>query len=87
MGNCCGAESQVGKEVNMQRDYPGYDKNADFNHLFDNREIMGLSGRDKIHLIVKLQAFARGVLARRKVKQRYGFECQLMNQGYGRPSA
>lgn len=52
----------------MQKDYYGYDKQTDLGYLFDNREIMGLSGRDKIHLIVKLQAFARGVLARRKVK-------------------
>lgn len=54
MGNCCGAESQTGKEVNMQNDYSGYRNQTNFGYLFDNREVLGLSGKDKIHLIVKL---------------------------------
>ena len=63
----------------MQKDYYGYTKSNDFNYLFDNREVLGLSGRDKIHLVVKLQAFARGVIARKKIKQRYGFEARHVN--------
>ena len=61
----------------MQKDYYGYSNKTDFNYLFDGREVLGLSGRDKIHIIVKLQAFARGVLTRKKIKQRYGFEARL----------
>lgn len=67
MGNCCGGESQTGKEVNIQNEYYKQ-KEADIAHIFDNREVLGLTGRDKIHIIVKLQAFARGVITRRKVK-------------------
>lgn len=61
----------------MQRDYHG-SRRYNVDHLFDNREILGLRGGDKIHLIVKIQALVRGALARRKVKNVYGFETKTM---------
>ena len=42
-------------------------------YLFDNREILGLRGRDKLALMVKVQAQFRGFLARKKVRNVYGF--------------
>lgn len=44
--------------------------------IFDNREILGLRGPDKIYIIMKLQAVFRGHLVRRKVKHVYGFEAK-----------
>ncbi len=46
--------------------------------LFDDREILGLRGRDKIALIIRIQALFRGMLTRRRIKQRYGFVAKTM---------
>lgn len=54
MGNCCGAENHREKEISMARDYHGTRIPPSFDHLFDNREIMGLRGKDKIYLIIRL---------------------------------
>jgi hypothetical protein len=53
MGNCCAGEPQGGKEINMQKDYYGTNK-GNYDHLFDGREVLGLTGREKIRLIVKI---------------------------------
>ena len=45
-------------------------------YLFDNREVCGLKGREKLALIIKLQAFVRGALARKKVRETYNFTAQ-----------
>lgn len=49
-------------------------KGIDTDKLFDDREILGLTGVDKIHLIVKIQAMLRGAITRKRVKKIYGFE-------------
>jgi hypothetical protein len=49
--------------------------------LFDDREILGLTGPDKIYLIVKIQAVARGIIARKKVKRVYGYESTFGGSG------
>jgi hypothetical protein len=38
----------------MQKDYYGYSNNKDFSYLFDNREVLGYRGKDKMHVIVRL---------------------------------
>lgn len=53
MGNCCNAELQKGN-FNMQNDNKAYRSKNEFNHLFDEREVLGLRGNDKLMLIVKL---------------------------------
>ena len=65
MGNCCGGATPEG-EMNM----PGRGKGAfsgageGMEHLFDDREILGFKGEDKIHIIVKIQSLFRGQIAR-----------------------
>lgn len=78
MGNCCAAEGAKDKEVNMQKSYHGSKINTE--KLFDNREILGFTGIDKIHLIIKIQAMIRGAIARKRVKQVHGFEAQTFRQ-------
>ena len=53
MGNCCAAEQQGTSEVNMQKDYYGT-KAQQMEFLFDNREVCGLRGREKLALIIKV---------------------------------
>jgi hypothetical protein len=36
--------------------------------LFDDREILGLRGTEKMSLIIKIQALVRGAIARKRVK-------------------
>ena len=45
-------------------------------YLFDNREVCGLRGREKLALIIKIQAFVRGALTRKKVRETYNFTAQ-----------
>ena len=47
--------------------------------LFDDTEVLGLRGRDKIAIIIRIQAMFRGVLTRRRVKQRHGFQAKTMS--------
>ena len=56
----------------MQKDSYGV-RTRQMDYLFDNREILGLRGRDKLLLIVKLQAQFRGFLTRKRVKETYNF--------------
>lgn len=43
-----------------------------------------MRGRDKIAIIIKIQAIFRGVLTRRRVKQRHGFQAKTMGGiGFG----
>ncbi len=74
MGSCCTTDTLQNKDINMQKGYQGSTNDARFKHLFDEREVLGLRGADKIYLIVKVQAAVRGIIARRKVKRIYGFE-------------
>lgn len=67
MGNCCTVDGTNNKEVNMQKSFQG-NKHINTDKLFDNREILGFTGLDKMHLIIKIQALMRGSLARKKVK-------------------
>ncbi len=80
MGNCCTTDSSQNKEINMQRDYKG-NKRVNTDKIFDQREILGLRGHDKIYIIMKLQAVFRGHLVRKKVKQQFGFEARTMRFG------
>lgn len=50
MGNCCAGSSNDG-EVNMYN-MPTTKQTA--YHIFDNREVLGLRGTDKLILLVKL---------------------------------
>jgi hypothetical protein len=63
MGNCCGGGANEG-EVNMVKG--GGSRNLQA--LFDDREILGLRGQEKIHLIIKIQSLIRGALARKRVR-------------------
>ena len=63
MGNCCSGTSNEG-EVTINKG--NTTKMNDI--LFDDREILGLRGADKLALIVKVQALFKGAYARRKVK-------------------
>jgi hypothetical protein len=77
MGNCCGGANNEG-EISM---VPGgasiapgaYSSGKNMAHIFDEREILGLKGDQKLRLIIKLQALFRGALARKKIKQKHGF--------------
>jgi hypothetical protein len=42
-------------------------------YILDNREVGGLRGKDKLMLVMKIQALFKGVMCRKKIKQRYGF--------------
>ena len=68
MGNCCSGSANEG-EVNIMQGASGIGKNPtkNINEIFDDREVLGLRGRDKIAIIIKIQALFRGVLARRSV--------------------
>ena len=37
-------------------------------NIFDNREILGFKGQEKIALIIKIEALFRGAIARKRVK-------------------
>ena len=43
-------------------------KKYNLKDIFDDTEVLGLKGRDKMAIIVKIQAVFRGVLTRRRVK-------------------
>ena len=80
MGNCCSGSANEG-EVNIQNVATGGFGNIptkNINDLFDDREVLGLRGRSKIAIIVKIQALFRGVLTRRRIKQRFGFEAKTL---------
>lgn len=74
MGNCCSGNSNDG-EISIPKGNPARNN---MNYLFDNREVGGLKGEDKIFLVVKIQSLIRGANARKKVRQRFGFECKTM---------
>lgn len=76
MGNCCSGANNEGEISMMQGGAPGaltHPMNKNLAHIFDEREILGLKGESKLRLIIKLQALFRGGLARKKIKQRFGF--------------
>ncbi len=62
MGNCC-----AGKASDAEIAMGGIKGDNSIQHILDDREVAGLKGTDKIVLIVKLQALARGLITRRKV--------------------
>jgi hypothetical protein len=73
MGNCCSGASNEA-EMNMMAGSFGLPTNKNFaGDLFDEREVMGLKGREKMRLVVKLQALFRGAIARKQVKNTHGF--------------
>lgn len=52
-------------------------------HILDERQVGGLRGTDKIIFVIKAQALIRGHLARKRIKQRYGFQAKTMGSlGY-----
>lgn len=56
MGNCCSGSANEG-EVNIQNVATGGFGNIptkNINDLFDDREVLGLRGRSKIAIIVKI---------------------------------
>lgn len=53
MGSCCSNETMQNKDVNMQKNYQGQG-DAKYSYLFDDKEILGLRGADKIYLIIKI---------------------------------
>jgi len=80
MGNCCSGEANQG-EVNIQGGaHGGFNTQPikNLGDLFDDREILGLRGSDKIAIIIKIQALFRGVLTRRRIRQRTGFVAKTM---------
>ena len=79
MGNCCSGNANEG-EVKMTKG-PTFDRLHE--QLFDNREILGLRGKEKMRIIVKIQALFRGSLARKKTEQRFGFRIRTMGGHYG----
>jgi len=54
MGNCCTAESQSGKEVNMQRDTRGDSKYSKGGELLNRYTRNPQERRDFIRVVVKL---------------------------------
>lgn len=68
MGNCCNLDTDAATKGNINIPSPD----------FDTLERSGLSSEQKLRIIVRLQAWARGNQARRKVHQRFGFRTQLL---------
>jgi hypothetical protein len=64
MGNCCSGNANEG-EIQMKHG-PNYQKLNTM--LFDDREVLGLRGQDKLKIIVRIQALFRGALSRRRVE-------------------
>lgn len=52
MGNCCGSANEEG---NVAITKGGFKTQQGFTQLFDDREVCGLRGTDKLKLIVKIQ--------------------------------
>jgi hypothetical protein len=73
MGNCCAAGSEQGN-VEVQKG----GRRLKLNELFDDRQVAGYKGADKMILIIKIQALFRGSVARKKVRQRFGFQSKTM---------
>ena len=73
MGNCCGGGDKAG-EVTLGKNL---NSKTGTNQVLDDRVVAGLSGEQKIHLIIKLQSLFRGHLARKKVRQRFGFQTKF----------
>lgn len=62
MGNCCSGNANEGEVTMMKGGSP-----HQYNDYFDEREILGLRGQDKMALIIKIQSMFRGRIARKKV--------------------
>ena len=81
MGSCCSGEANQG-EVNIGSNLHGGFHSIPIKNLaddlFNDTEVLGLRGRDKIAIIIRIQALFRGVLTRRRVKQRHGFQAKTM---------
>lgn len=81
MGSCCSGEANQG-EINIGSNLHGGIHSVPIKNLgddlFDDTEVLGLRGRDKIAIIIKIQAIFRGVLTRRRVRQRHGFQAKTM---------
>jgi hypothetical protein len=73
MGNCCGTTTEQGNVTLMK----GGNK-FQASEFFDDRTVAGYKGVDKIILLIKIQALFRGAVARKKIKQRYGFQVKTM---------
>ncbi len=74
MGNCCGGVSADG-EVNMAGGKRGAMSGLGegMEHIFDDREILGLKGAEKINIIIRIQSLFRGKIARTRVQKIHGF--------------
>ena len=78
MGNCCGGNANE-NEIKM-RFGPSFDRLQE--QLFDNREVLGLRGKEKMKIIIRIQALFRGALSRKRVEQKYGFRVKTMGGMY-----
>jgi hypothetical protein len=77
MGNaagCCTPQTEqgnveVGKKPSKSKAHAGYERGNDelLDVILDDREIGGRTGEDKIELVEKIQATARGQSDRKKV--------------------
>jgi len=79
MGNCCGG-SLGESEMNMMQGAMGIPTNKGYAELFDDRVVLGLKGREKLRIIIKIQAMFRGWAVRSKVRKQYGFVARTFAQ-------
>jgi len=63
MGNCCSGNANEG-EVTMMK---GSTQKQLHDRLFDETPVLGLRGKEKLSLIIKIQAMFKGALVRRRV--------------------
>ena len=84
MGNCCNGEATNHEEFNMRSklnekvNYAPIRSNWD--DLYDDREILGLRGSDKIAILIKIQAIFRGVITRRRMKKMHCFNAKTCDK-------
>ena len=78
MGNCCNAENDAKSEMSMPNKSHSKPRSEDI-----LKEIQRSSKLDKmqiIYLVTKLQAFFRGALSRKRVRQIYGFSIKQRSE-------
>ena len=74
MGNCCSGNSNE-QEVNIQGRTGGAMSGVKgTEYIFDGREVCGMTGADKMALVIRIQALIRGSIARKRVKKIYGYQ-------------
>jgi hypothetical protein len=66
MGSCCTSESDKDKEVTMQRD--AYNARGQYIDVLEELRRNPQQMKEVVKIVIRLQAFFRGALARKKVK-------------------